>query len=80
MGKSDTKIRILAVLHILTGRGKATVKQIQEELDLRYDIQCDRKAIYDDIMAIDRFRPITYEGQKGGYVYSIQKGSTMNDK
>lgn len=73
MTKSETKIRILAVLHILIRHGKATVKQIQEELDLRYDIQCDRKTIYDDIIAIDRFHPITYEGYDGGYVYTIKK-------
>ena len=74
MNRSETKIRILAVLHILIRRGKATVKQIQKELDLRYDIQCDRKTIYDDIMAIEKFHPITYEGYEGGFAYSIKKG------
>ena len=74
MKRSDTKIRLLAVLHILMGRGKATMQQIMDDLDLQYDIQCDRKSIYRDIMAIDRFHPITFEGYKGGYAYSIKKG------
>lgn len=73
-GKSDTKIRLLAVYHILTKRGRATMQQIMDDLDLIYDIQCDRKAVYSDIRAIDRFRPIAFEGQEGGYAYSIQKG------
>lgn len=72
MKRSDTKIRLLAVFHILTKRGKATMQQIMDDLDLQYDIQCDRKAVYSDIREIDQFRPIAFEGQEGGYAYSIQ--------
>lgn len=74
MKRSDTKIRLLAVFHILTKRGKATMQQILDDLDLIYDIQCDRKTVYSDIRAIDRFRPIAFEGYEGGYAYSIWKG------
>lgn len=74
MKRSDTKIRLLAVYHIMNKRGRATMEQILRDLDLQYDIQCNRKAVYTDLMAIDRFQPITYEGQAGGYAYSIKKG------
>lgn len=78
MKRSETKTRLLAVLYILNKRGRATMSQIMRDLDLLYDIQCNRKSVYRDIMAIDRFQPITYEGREGGYAYSIKKGGVNN--
>lgn len=69
MAKSeDTKIRLLAVNRILSRGKRVTSAQILRELDLRYGIQADRKTIYSDIYAIDRFTPIDAAcGRGGGY-------------
>jgi predicted DNA-binding transcriptional regulator YafY len=47
---------------------KITSAEIQRRLDLQYDIQVNRKTIYSDIYAIDRFMPIeVFAGKNGGY-------------
>lgn len=68
-GKTDTtKIRLLAVERIILRGEKITIQQILRELDLKYDIQADRKSIMSDIYAINRFVPIESSGGKtGGY-------------
>ena len=68
-GKTDqTKIRLLAVERMILRGERITCQQILRELDLKYDIKADRKTIYSDICAIDRFVPIeSYSGHYGGY-------------
>ena len=68
-GKTDSiKIRILAVERILLRGERVTTSQIMRELDLKYDIQVDRKTIYSDIYAINRFIPIQSDpGKYGGH-------------
>ena len=68
-GKTDTtKIRLLAVERMILRGEKITTQQILRELDLKYDIQVDRKSIISDIYAINRFIPIESKGGKnGGY-------------
>lgn len=68
-GKTDTtKIRLLAVERIILRGNRITIPQILRELDLKYDIQADRKSIMSDILAINRFVPIESKGGKyGGY-------------
>lgn len=68
-GKTETtKIRLLAVERMILRGERITVNQIIRELDLKYDIQVDRKSIYSDINAIDRFVPIErISGHHGGY-------------
>ena len=62
------KIRLLAVYNMISSGRKVTTSQILRELDLKYDIQADRKTIYSDIYAIDRFIPIeATTGRNGGY-------------
>ena len=64
----DSKVRILAVYHIILQRPKISAPEIIRILDLKYDIRCDRKTIYDDIRAIDRFLPIKPTcGMYGGF-------------
>ena len=66
--KSKTKTRVLAVAKMLNEGRRITSKDIIRRLDLQYDIQVDRKTIYSDILAIDRFIPIdTRPGRCGGY-------------
>lgn len=66
--KDDMKIRLLAVENMIRRGNKITMKQILSELDSKYDIQADRKTIYTDIYAIDRFIPIESTcGRNGGY-------------
>lgn len=64
----STKIRLLAVERMILRGERITTNQIIRELDLKYDIQADRKTIYSDIVAIDRFVPIeSIAGNGGGY-------------
>ena len=69
MAKTDnTKIRILAVAKIINEGRKVPASDIMRRLDMQYDIQADRKTIYSDICAIDRFCPIkVIPGRFGGY-------------
>ena len=64
----EGKIRLVAItLMILRGK-KINSTNILHELDLKYDIQADRKTIYSDIAAIDRLIPIeSTTGKGGGY-------------
>jgi predicted DNA-binding transcriptional regulator YafY len=64
----DAKIRILAVENILRRKQKTTANKIMRELELHYGIEVDRKTIYSDVAAINRFISIevTY-GPNGGY-------------
>ena len=66
-GKTDSiKIRILAIERMILRGERITSTQILNELDLKYDIQVDRKTIYSDMCAIDRFVPIESKGGKYG--------------
>lgn len=64
----DVKIRILAIERMLRKDRYITTTAILERLDLVYDIQVDRKTIYADMIAIDRFTPLEVKsGANGGY-------------
>lgn len=66
--KEETKIRILAIERMLKEGRKLTAGEILRKLDLQYDIQIDRKTLYSDIYAIDKFMPIEVStGRYGGY-------------
>ncbi len=66
--KEDCKIRVLAIAKMLNEGKKITATEIQRRLDLQYDIQVNRRTIYSDIYAIDRFIPIEVTaGRNGGY-------------
>lgn len=71
--KEDTKIRVIAVYRILLRGQRITSTQILRELELHYGITCDRKTLYGDIAAIDRFVPIDAQaGPGGGYcIYDV---------
>ena len=66
--KEQSKIHVLAIERMLTEGRRITAGEIQRRLDLHYDIQVDRKTIYADIYAIDRFIPIEItSGRYGGF-------------
>lgn len=68
-GYETTKIRILAISTMLRFDRPITAQQILRNLECRYGITCDRKTIYSDMCAIDRFTPIAaLPGRKGGYI------------
>jgi predicted DNA-binding transcriptional regulator YafY len=65
---STTKIRVLAVERLLQSGRKFTMKEIQRWLEVEYDIKVDKKAIYDDIYALNMFMPIeATSGWRGGF-------------
>ena len=69
MAKTETsKIRLLAVAKMINEGRRITTGEIMRRLDLQYDIQVDRKTIYSDIYAIDRFMPVDVaSGRNGGF-------------
>ena len=66
--KENTKTRVLAIERMLREGRRLTYTEILRRLDLQYDIQADRKTIYADMHAIDRFMPLDVTtGPYGGY-------------
>lgn len=64
----DTKVRIIAVYRAIMRGRPITAGEIKRELQDKFGISCDRKTIYSDIAAIDRFVPIRVTtGRGGGY-------------
>lgn len=65
---SPTKIRVLVIERMLKKGKRITVKEIQRELEDKYDIMADKKTIYDDIYALNMFMPIeSTPGCHGGF-------------
>jgi predicted DNA-binding transcriptional regulator YafY len=65
---SPTKIRILAIERMLAGGRKMKVKEIQRELERKYEIYANKEAIFDDIAALNMFIPIeSTRGPAGGF-------------
>lgn len=66
--REESKIRVLAISKRLSSTRRITAAEIIRRLDLQYDIQVDRKTIYQDIYAIDRIMPVDVcTGRHGGY-------------
>lgn len=64
----DYKIRLLAIERMLRKDQFINTTQIRASLDLNYDIQVERKTLYSDLMAIDKFIPLEVKsGNNGGY-------------
>ena len=65
----DSKIRVLAIERIMSDGCMHNEKEIRRILQLQYGIYADRKTIYSDICAIDRFMPIRSKtGANGGFI------------
>ena len=64
----DARIRILAVERMLRTDRFIKAPEIIRRLDLEYDIQTDRRVVYKDLYAIDRFTPLEIVvGKNGGF-------------
>ena len=67
VNKESTKIRIIAIYRMLENRKTfISASQILQKLQDQYGISADRKTIYSDIAAIDRFIPIEIRTARGG--------------
>ena len=58
---NDTKTRILAVERLFQRNKRLTVPQIKGILKDKYDLETDRKTLYDDIATLTRFMNIQVE-------------------
>lgn len=66
--KTQSKTRVLAIAKMLNEGRRLTSTEIIRRLDLQYNIQADRKTVYSDIYAIDRFFPVdVIAGKAGGF-------------
>jgi len=64
----DARIRILAVERMLRTDRFIKAPEIVRRLDSEYDIQTDRRVVYKDLYAIDRFTPLEIVvGKNGGF-------------
>lgn len=68
MAKEDAKIRLIAVYRMIESGQRMTTGKILRRLDAWYGITADRKTIYDDLRAIDRFIPLDMRSGAGGGV------------
>lgn len=65
--KEECRIRVLAIERMLLEGRRITSTEIARRLDLQYDIQVNRRTIYSDLYAIDRFMPLDIIcGKNGG--------------
>ncbi len=70
--KHDIKNRVLAIERMFLRKRPLTVPQIIRKLDLEYDIQVNRKTIYDDIAVLTMFMPIdTFKKGNSTYFHLI---------
>lgn len=66
--KETTKIRIIAIYRMVCNSKKITASEIMRRLEDYYGVTVDRKTIYSDMAAINRFIPLEIiEGRNGGY-------------
>ena len=74
--RDDSKIRLIAVYRMMESGEKWTSTQIISKLKNQFDIEVDRKTIYSDLVAIDRFIPLRVEGGRNGGAqkYSVLGG------
>lgn len=78
--RDDSKIRLIAVYRMMESGEKLTSTQIISRLKSQFGIEVDRKTIYSDLMAIDRFIPLQVEnGCNGGTQKYDVLGGCLND-
>ena len=78
--RDDSKIRLIAVYRMMESGEKLTSTQIIGRLKSQFDIEVDRKTIYSDLIAIDRFIPLrVYGGHNGGAQKYDVLGGCLSD-
>ena len=64
----DARMRILAIERMLSTDRYIKAPEIVRKLDLLYNIQTDRRVVYKDMYAIDKFMPLEMKpGNNGGF-------------
>ena len=64
----DTGIRVLAIERMLANGRRMNLKEIQQELEQKYEIHANKDTIREDIYTLNMFVPIeSYRGHNGGY-------------
>ena len=69
--KDDTQARILAIERMFLPGKPLTVPQIIRKLDLEYDIQVDRKTVYQDIAVLSHFMNICTSKPGPNHFYQL---------
>jgi hypothetical protein len=78
--RDDSKIRLIAVYRMMESGEKLTSTEIISKLKSQFDIEVNRKTIYSDLMAIDKFMPLQVEcGHNGGAQKYDVLGGCLND-
>jgi hypothetical protein len=78
--RDDSKIRLIAVYRMMESGEKMTSAKIISRLKNQFDIEVDRKTIYSDLIAIDRFIPLQVTGgHNGGAQKYDVLGGCLND-
>ena len=67
MQNIDGRDRILTLLALLKRSGGVSVKEIQEHFEAVYGTAPDRKVLYRDLAAIERYYPLYVIKQKDYY-------------
>ena len=71
--KADTKRRILAIRRILQVNNMLTLREIKSRLSSYYQIDVNRKTLYDDLYAITEFEFVEMKRIGGKVYYYISK-------
>jgi hypothetical protein len=64
--RENSKIRLIAVYRMMESGEKLSSSKIISRLKSQFDIEADRKTIYSDLMAIDRFIALQVGGGCNG--------------
>jgi predicted DNA-binding transcriptional regulator YafY len=70
-GKECAKDRILAIERMFQTGNPLTTREIIEKLSLQYDIEVERKTVYDDIAVLTRYMMIEQYGVGRGTYYQL---------
>ena len=74
MAKTENiRLRVLAVELVIRGRKRVTLRQIQDEIERRFDFRPKRETLYKDLAAIDRIYPIYMEKKDRKVFYSFME-------
>lgn len=73
-GKEGVKDRILAIERMFQTGKPLTTRGIIEKLSLQYDIEVDRKTIYDDIAVLTKYMMIEQYGAGRYTYYQLTRG------
>lgn len=68
----NSRLRLLAIERLFLKEKKLRVKTIQKKLFDNYNIKAERKAIYKDIEALNRFYVIEKQKIQGDCVYILE--------